>query len=318
MSLAGLEEELTQAVDRLRPSVVLIERTGSRGSSPTDPVPFQGAGSGVVWDAGGLVVTNEHVVHGSPRLRVVLADGQEFSGETVGADPLTDVALLRVAGQGLPAAPRGDSARLRVGQLALAIGNSLGLPGGPTVSVGVVSALNRPLPGTDFVLEGLLQTDAAINPGNSGGPLADLHGAVIGLNSAVVPFAQGVGFAVPVNTVDVIAHQLLVSGRVVRPWLGIQGLGVDRAVARRLDLARTRGVFVAETIDGGPAARAGLQPGDVLIRVGSSGVRGFHDLVAAVSGLPIGAVVDLAYVRGGSERTTVLQVEESPSTAKSG
>ncbi len=312
MTLAGLEEELTGAVERLRPSVVVVERTPRRALASTDPIPAVGSGSGVVWRPNGLIVTNEHVVRDSPGLRVVLADGQAFTAEPIGGDPLTDVALIRIPAQGLPAAPRGDSSRLRVGQLALAIGNSLGLPGGPTVSVGVVSALNRPLPGSDFVLEGLLQTDAAINPGNSGGPLADLHGSVIGLNTAVVPYAQGVGFAVPINTVERVARQLLESGRVVRPWLGIQGVGVDPAVARRFRLSRPRGVLVWEVVESSPAEAAGLRAGDVLHRVGSTGIRSFHDLVAALSELPIGAAVDVGFERAGREGSTVLRVLEAP------
>ncbi|HYK93041.1 MAG TPA: trypsin-like peptidase domain-containing protein [Thermoplasmata archaeon] len=317
MTLAELEAELTSAVDRLRPSVVAIERDGAAARDGTDISPARGSGSGVVWERSGLIVTNEHVVREATRLSVSFADGTELTGTPIGSDPLTDVAVLRVPTEQAPAAPRGDSSALRVGQLALAIGHSLGLPGGPTVSTGVVSALNRPLPGTDFVVEGLIQTDAAINPGNSGGPLADLRGSVIGINSAMVPYAQGVGFAVPVNTVSLVVRQLLASGRVIRPWLGIHGVGVDAAVAKRFDIARARGVLVWDALKGGPAERAGLRAGDVVVRVGSSGIRGFHDLVGALAALPVGAVVDLGFVRSGVERSTVVSVEESPPVRRS-
>ncbi len=315
MALAEFEEELTLAVERVRPSVVVIERSATRRGPTTDPFPAAGTGSGVVWDPNGIIVTNEHVVRDAPSLRVVLPEGEPVAAELVGSDAMTDVAVVRVPVRRLPAATRGDSSRLRVGQVALAIGNSLGLPGGPTVSLGVVSALNRPLPGTDFVVEGLIQTDAAINPGNSGGPLADRYGSLIGINTAMVPFAQGVGFAVPVNTVAAVVRQLLEAGRVVRPWLGIHGLGVDRAVARRFGLPRASGVLIAETVPRGPAARAGLRPGDILFRVGSTGVRSFRDLVQALSSLPVGAAVDVAFERTGVEGTAVVQVLETPAAA---
>jgi serine protease Do len=316
MSLAELEAELTTAVDRLQPSVVVVERSDARSASTTDPRPIAGSGSGLVWDSRGLLVTNEHVVRGAGRLSVRLADGQEHPARVVGTDPLTDIALVRVPASGLPAAPRGDSSQLRVGQLALAIGHSLGLPGGPTVSVGVVSALNRPLPGADFVVEGLIQTDAAINPGNSGGPLADLRGSVIGLNSAVAAYAQGVGFAVPVNTVASVARQLAESGRVVRPWLGVSAVAVDDRTARRLGLTRARGVLLAEIVPGGPADRAGLQAGDVVLRVASTGIRDFHDLIAALSTVSVGAALDLGVVRRGVERRAVVRVSAGPTAVR--
>src|SRR5579862_7568446 len=199
---AALEDELTAAVERLRPAVVQIHRRERRAPTPSEPLLPSGSGTGTVWDPAGRIVTNEHVVHAAEALEVTLPDGEVRSARVVGADPLTDIALIEVNGGRLTAATRGRSRDLRPGQIALAIGNALGLPGQPSVSLGVVSAVNRPLPGSDFVLEGLLQTDAAVNPGNSGGPLANLHGAVIGINTAVVPFAQGVGFAVPVDTVE--------------------------------------------------------------------------------------------------------------------
>ena len=171
----------------------------------------------------------------------------------IGSDPATDVALVRVNAENLPSATLGDSESLKVGQFVLAIGNALGLPGAPTVSMGVISALGRPLPGTDFVLEGLVQTDAAINPGNSGGPLADLEGRVIGINTAMIPFAQGVGFAIPSDTIKRIVDQISKHGRVVRPWLGISGLDVNPSIARRYGLSVESGVLLAEVMRDSPA-----------------------------------------------------------------
>ncbi len=305
-----LESEFVGAVERLRPSVVRIrrKRTGRFGG----PDGSEAAGTGVVLDPRGYVVTNDHVVRSSQDLKITLDDGRETHGAVVGEDPATDLALVRIDGRDVPAARFADSERLRVGQFALAIGNSLGLPGGPTVSFGVISAIGRPLPGADHVLEGLIQTDAAINPGNSGGPLADLDGAVVGLNSSVVPFAQGVGFAIPSNTVRAVAEQILSAGRVVRPWIGISGVGADAGLARRFGLARTSGVLLAEVRDDGPSARAGLRPGDLLLRIGPYAVRGLRDLIGALAKLPIGGAVDFEYARGAELKRGVLRIAEAP------
>ncbi|TLX99754.1 MAG: trypsin-like serine protease, partial [Thaumarchaeota archaeon] len=173
----------------------------------------------------------------------------------------------------LPVANLGDSESLKAGQIVLAIGNALGLPGGPTVSMGVIGALGRPLPGTDFVLEGFIQTDAAINPGNSGGPLADLSGNVIGINTAMIPFAQGVGFAIPTHTVNRVVEQIIRHGRVVRPFLGISGVDMNPAIARRFNLPVDSGVLLADVGRDTPAYEGGLRSGDIIFRVGDQEVK---------------------------------------------
>ncbi|MCI4354791.1 MAG: trypsin-like peptidase domain-containing protein, partial [Thermoplasmata archaeon] len=219
--LAGLESEITRVVDSLRPAVVRLERPAQPFRGRDDPRPPTGAGSGVLIDGTGWLLTNDHVVRGVKEVLVALANGEEVVGTVRGEDALTDLALVELPRGNYASARLGDSRQLRVGQLALAIGNSLGLPGEATVSMGVISALGRPLPGSDFILEGLVQTDAAINPGNSGGPLATLAGEVVGITTAIVTFAQGVGFAVPSDTARHVVAQLRKQGRVVRPWLGI-------------------------------------------------------------------------------------------------
>ena len=199
-----------------------------------------------------------------------------------------------------------------MGQFVLAIGNALGLPGAPTVSLGVISALGRPLPGTDFVIEGLIQTDAAINPGNSGGPLADLDGRVIGLNTAMIPFAQGVGFAIPSETIKRVIEQISKQGSVIRPWLGISGFDVNRSVARRYGFSVESGVLLAEVVRDGPSYRAGLREGDIVVGIGEDKVQDMKSLVTALSKFGIGEEVTIGFVRTGTTYETNLRLAESP------
>jgi serine protease Do len=308
VALAAQQEELVAAVAALTPSVVRVVRVTERRRHRRAGEETA-AGSGFVVDDRGHVVTNYHVVRESGSIQVTFADGASVSGELVGADPLTDLALLRVVRKGPPAVTWADSDRLRAGQFAVAVGNSLGLPGSPTVSLGVVSAVGRPLPWASHVLEGLVQTDAAINPGNSGGPLADLYGKVIGVNTAIVPYAQGVGFAVPSNTTRWVLDALLEHGRVVRPWLGIQAV-------TRLDgdgtFAKPVGVYVVEVVPNGPAGIAGVRDGDVLIKIGPYPVATLHDLLVALSKVPIGGTVDVVARRAGAEVRTLVRVAEGP------
>jgi serine protease Do len=312
MGLTELEGQITGAVERLSESVVGIESTRITRDYRFGMVPVEGQGSGVIIDPRGIIVTNNHVVDESARVQVNLKDGRTFVGEVIGTDSATDVALVKVEANNLPFATLGDSEKLKVGQIVLAIGNALGLPGAPTVSMGLIGALGRPLPGTDFVVEGLIQTDAAINPGNSGGPLADLDGKVIGMNTAMIPFAQGMGFAIPSETIKRIMDQINRNGRVVRPWLGISGMDVNKFVARRYNLAVEQGVLLAEVLNEAPARDAGLRVGDILMKIGESKVEGMKDLVGALSHLAIGEEVPVQFVRNGTSYETKLQLKEAP------
>ncbi len=311
MALSLLEEEITSAVEGLSEHVVSINSQRILAHPRRGIVPMEGTGSGVVLGEDGTIVTNHHVIDDATRVRVALHDGREFTGEVVGSDPQTDLAILKVDAGRLSAATFADSEKLKVGQLALAIGNTLGLPGGPTVSTGVVSALGRPMPWSQFVFEGLIQTDAAINPGNSGGPLADRHGRVIGINTAMVPFAHGIGFAVPANTVKWVAEELLKHGRVVRPHLGIVGITVTPTLARVHDLTSDRGILVVGVDAHTPAQRAGLRPGDILTRIGDHDLGGMKDLLEALSKSGIGADAPLALRRGRGEHWTQIHLEEA-------
>jgi S1-C subfamily serine protease len=310
VALAAQQEELVAAVATLSPSVVRVTRTTERRRRHRMGEEVA-SGTGFVVDDRGHLVTNFHLVRDGGSLEATFADGTSLPAEVVGSDPLTDIAVLRVVRKGLTPVSFADSDRLRVGQFALAIGNSLGLPGSPSVSLGVVSAIGRPLPWASHVLEGLVQTDAAINPGNSGGPLADLSGQVIGVSTAIIPFAQGVGFAVPSNTTRYVVDALLAHGRVVRPWLGIQAV-------TRLDgpsgAARPVGVYVAEVVERGPAGLAGLQPGDLIVRIAQQTIQTLHDLLVALSRVPIGGAVDVAVQRGAAELKTIVRVVEAPAT----
>jgi serine protease Do len=313
LSASELENQLASSVEQLSESVVSVDSTKLARNGRFGIVPLEGQGSGVIIDTRGFIVTNNHVIDGASNVRIHLKDGHTFEGEVVGVDPATDLAVIKPrTNETLPAAMLGDSDALRVGQFALAIGNSLGLPGGPTASLGVIGALGRPLPWAEFIFEGLIQTDAAINPGNSGGPLADINGAVIGINSAIIPFAQGVGFAIPINTVKRVVDQIFEKGRVIRPWLGISGVNVTPQIARQYDLATESGVLVVGMSREGPAFESGLRNGDVLVDIGGIEIKSMKDLLVALSKLDVGRAVVLDFVRMGSRNRTSLRLVEVP------
>lgn len=311
MALSGFENKVTEAVDKVSESLVSINSTRLERRF-YGLVPLEGQGSGIVLERNGLIITNNHVIDGATRVQVSLKDGRTYLGEVVASDEQTDVAVIKVDASDLPAADLGDSERLKVGQFVLAIGNALGLPGGPTVSMGVLSAMGRPLPGADFIFEGLLQTDAAINPGNSGGPLADLDGNVIGINTAMIQFAQGVGFAIPINTAKRIAAEILEKGRVARPWIGIAGVDLSPPLARRYGMSVKSGFMVAEVVSGGPAHIAGLRAGDVIVSAAGTEVKSTKDLLYALSKGAVGDAIDLDVNRTGMQLRLQVRTAETP------
>ena len=311
MALSGFEDQVTHAVEKIGESLVSISSVRlERRFFGT--VPLQGQGSGVILDSKGLIVTNNHVIDGATRVQISLKDGRTFEGDVVGSDEATDIAVIRVDARTLPAAELGDSESLKVGQFVLAIGNALGLPGGPTVSMGVLSAVRRPLPGADFIFEGLLQTDAAVNPGNSGGPLADLEGRVVGINTAMIPYAQGVGFAIPINTVKRIAGEILEKGAVERRWIGISGIDLTAPLARRYGMQVESGFLVAEVIPDSPAHATGLRVGDVIVGAGDVPVKQTKDLLYALSRTPVGGPLNLEVNRMGNRAKLIVIPTEAP------
>lgn len=308
----GFSETVTRVVDTIGPAVIGVRRT-----SRTRDL-YDGAGSGVIISPDGYALTNNHVVKGAGRIEGVLHDGSVVGATIVGTDPDTDLALLRLEGRNHSASELGDSDALRVGELAIAMGNPLGLQA--TVTVGVISALRRTLRGeSGHLIEDVVQTDAALNPGNSGGALVDSHGSVVGVNTAIIGGAQGLCFAVPINTAKRIIPELMRDGRVARGWFGIGGQTqeLSRALVRRLSLDAESGVLVVALSSGGPADQAGLRVGDVVLKldgVATSSVDAIHKLLTRER---IGKRVALEVLRDGVMVRLNLEVKARPEERRS-
>ncbi len=272
---------------------------------PRDPFPPSGQGSGFVIDGErGYILTNAHVVKGAQRVAVSLADGREFEAEVVGLDPLTEVAVVRVPGKDLPEATLGTTEGLAIGSWVIAIGNPFGFEN--SVTVGVLSAKEREISGpNNIVLQDLLQTDASINRGNSGGALVDLNGRVVGMPTAVIPYAQGMGFAVSIDIARQVAERLIESGRM--PWLGIQHRPLLPEEARQLGLPEGKGSMVFGVVPGGPAAQAGLRRGDLIVSIADHPVNKRWDLGKAIRSYDAGEVVEVTVIR--DDREVILRVK---------
>jgi len=259
----------------------------------------QGAGSGVIISNDGYLLTNNHVVEGATEVDVTLADKREFKARIVGRDPKTDLAIVKIdAGGKLPAAKIGDSDQLQVGDWVLAIGNPFGLS--HTVTSGIVSAKGRVIgagPYDDFI-----QTDASINPGNSGGPLFNMRGEVVGINTAIIPNGQGIGFAIPIDTAKPLIPQLVEHGEVTRGYIGVSIQSITPDIAKAMNLAQNTGALVADVVAGGPADKAGIKAGDVIVSFDGKQVKDSHDLPALVAGTTLGKEVPIEVVRDGKER----------------
>ena len=271
-------------------------------------------GSGLILTPDGFVVTNNHVVARAETVEIGLTDSTTLSGHIVGLDPETDLAVVRVMANGLPAASFGDSDRLHVGQLAIAIGNPLGFQN--TVSTGVISALGRALRGqSGRLIENMIQTDVALNPGNSGGPLVDSHGRVIGINTAMISNAQGLSFAVPASTAQWVVSELILHGRVARLHLGIAGQNVPlhRRIQLHLDLKNSTAVQIVMIEERSLAQKAGLQAGDLILAVNSTHTASVDDIHRILSHPPAGGLLHLAILRGSDRREIEIQLRETGS-----
>jgi serine protease Do len=297
----GGAPSFADVVAQVNPAVVHVdvieEGPGSEDvvDAPVQDVPRRGEGSGFIVDPDGYILTNHHLVPGTGRIRVRLADRRELPARLVGSDPSTDLALLKLDARGLPTVRLGDSDRLRVGDWVCAIGNPLEFD--HTVTVGVVSSLGRKIWNKSF--DAYIQTDAAINPGNSGGPLVNRHGEAVGISAAVSSDAQGIGFAVPINVARSVLGQLRDRGKVERGYLGIELQELDPDLARMIGLADARGALVLDVEAGEPAAKAGLKRWDVIRSVSGQPVEDGDGLVRTISALPPGTDVQLGVVREG-------------------
>ncbi len=293
---------ITEIVKKVTPSVVAIQTEVIAYDIFYQPIPRQGAGTGIIIDSQGYVATNSHVVEDAESIKVTLTDGRTFSATKVNSDAWTDLAVIEIDAKDLPEAEIGNSDELAVGEGVVAIGNALALEGGPTVTSGIVSYIGRSIrEPNDIVLNDLIQTDAAINPGNSGGPLLNMAGQVVGINTAIAAEAENIGFAISISPALPIIEQLIREGRVIRPWLGVNFFPTsDGVVLTYIDL-------------GSPADKAGLRIGDIITSFDGQKVSTAGELRQAVIEQKIGEKVEIFFIRNGVEsKTTAILIESPP------
>ena len=310
--LDAYSQAVTSTAEKISPSVVNIhvkQRSGSRRNPGGLPQQRNGSGSGFIFTPDGFILTNSHVVHNSSEIQVVLADGRRFRADLIGDDPDTDLAVIRIDAPDLKVAEFGDSEKLKVGQLAIAVGNPYGFQ--CTVTTGVVSALGRTLRSRNGrLIDNIVQTDAALNPGNSGGPLVNSRGEVIGVNTAIILPAQGICFAIAINTAKIVAGQLIRYGRIKRGYLGIAGQNVNlhRRLVRYYNLPVESGLLVLSTEKNSPAYHAGLKEGDVIIGFDDEPVNGIDDIYKLLSEKQLGVKSTLTILR----QTEKIQLDIIP------
>lgn len=310
---ASAESPVIEIAEKVGPAVVGISNRVSVSSFFSSQRVETGSGSGVVLTTDGYIVTNYHVLRNADQVLVTLPSGKQVPAKIIGVDQRTDLAVIKVEEKGLQAAVFGNSDKIRVGELAVAIGNPLGEELASTVTAGVISALNRTVDIEEKQFR-LIQTDAAVNPGNSGGALVNSRGEVIGINSVKIVDVnvEGLNFAIPSNTVKPIVDSIIKYGKVVRPWIGVIGGDVNRALADRYGLAVEKGVFVSELPEGGPAVKAGLEKGDVIVSLNKNTIADFGDLRNIIEKLKIGDVVEVVVMRGKEKKILTVALEEMP------
>ena len=298
--LDAYSRAVIQAADTISPAVVNIEvqkRAQQRGRRPRQEVA--GHGSGFIYTPDGFILTNSHVASGATKLEVTVSDGERYQAELIGDDPDTDLAIIRIAGPNMPAATLGDSQKIRVGQLAVAVGNPYGFQ--TTVTAGVISALGCSLRSQSRrLIDNVIQTDAALNPGNSGGPLVNSQGEVIGVNTAMIMPGQGISFAIAANTAKYVAGKLMREGKITRGYIGVarQDVKLHRRVVRFYSLPTESGVLVVSVEKNSPARQAGLREGDVIVAFDRQPVTGIDDLHRLLTEKQIGQASTVMVVRG--------------------
>jgi len=306
------ESSVLEVVDKVSKSVVNINTVRLLHDFYYQVHPVQGMGSGVIVDPKGYIITNNHVIAGAEKIDVTIASQEVLHGKLVGACGSDDVAVIKVNGNGLPTAELGDSDKLKVGQTVFAIGNPFGLAGGPTVTKGVISAVKRSIRSERGLIEDLVQTDASINPGNSGGPLVDIQGRVVAINTAIVPFAQGIGFAIPVNIAKRCSTEIITYGKVMRPWLGVSGLTLTPEIASYYSLPVDKGALIAEVMPESPAEKAGMQRGDIIVGFGDKAINSVDELVKEIQKRKIGDKARVLLLRNGEKWIADVKLERTP------
>ncbi len=288
------------------------------GDMPERTFKQKSLGSGFIINKDGYIFTNNHVVEKADKIRVRLSNGKEYDAGVVGKDAKTDIALIKIKpAEDLPVVELGDSDKLRVGDWVIAIGNPFGLE--QTVTAGIVSAKGRVIGAGPY--DNFIQTDASINPGNSGGPLFDLNGKVVGINTAIVAHAQGIGFAIPVNMAKIILPELKEKGKVTRGWLGVTVQDITEDIARSLKLKEAKGALVSDVFEGDPADKAGIKAGDIIIEINGKKIKDTHELLRIVASFSVGKKIDIKVLRDGKKKVlniTIAEREERKELAGTG
>jgi len=306
------ESKILDVLERVSKSVVNISTVRLVQDMFYQVFPVKGMGSGTIIDGEGHIITNNHVVQGAERIAVTLWNGEVLDGRLLGTCAIHDVAVVKIDKDGLVYAELGDSDKLRIGQRVYAIGNPFGLAGGPTVTSGVISALNRTIESRNELLENLVQTDAAINPGNSGGPLVDVNGKVVAINTAIIPFAHGIGFAIPINSAKKCAYDIIAKGTHVRPWLGIIGLSLSKEISSYYGIPLDEGVLVTKVVEGSPADEAGIEAGDIILAMDNVPITRIEKLLSEIHKREVGEKVSLVIYRDGLKYSIEVILAKAP------
>ena len=302
---------VSQAVETVTPWVASIT-TESSQISKFYTVKGEGAGTGVVTKSNGYVLTNAHVVENAKEINVHLPNQPTYKANIVGIDRISDLAVLKINAKNLEFASFANSDKLKVGQWVLTVGNALALKGGPTVTIGIISGLNRTITTSIGQFHGLIQTDAAINEGNSGGPLINLRGEVVGINQATVRGAQGIGFAIESNVASKILESLIETGKVIRPFFGISGQDFTKAIANELRIKHYEGIIVTTTTSNGPASETGIQAGDVITKLNNIHTPDMNKFLDALWKFSPGDKISVEFYRNQTKNIVTLTLMERP------